>query len=109
MDSSFGVLGAVIGLTIWTLAGTVAAQAAYEAAANSAQRAVLRQLYGIGGTYAAALMGLVLLVGLSLLPTWVYGVAFILWFGPLLPVLAWLHHRLEATASESESALSAAA
>ncbi len=100
MDGTLGVFGAMIGLAIWGFGGSVAAKAAYETAANEQQRAVLRRLFGIGGLYSAALMGLVLLVGLRLLPMWVYGAAFVLWFGPMLPFLAWLHNRLDETTDD---------
>jgi hypothetical protein len=103
MDSTIGVLGAVVGLAIWGLGGAVAAKAAYDATVNEEQRSILRRLFAVGGAYTSTLMLVVLLVGLGLLPAWIYGLAFILWFGALLPALAWLHHRLDATESDTEA------
>ena len=107
MGETIAVLGSLSGLVIWGMAGTIAAKAAYDAAANEEQRRALRQLFWVGGPYAAVLMALVVLVGIRGLPSLFYVVAFCCWFGALLPGLAWAHHRLEEAGAESPEPLRA--
>lgn len=92
------VFGAVGGTMVCLVAGMIGARAVLSAAVNDEQRQVLRQVLAFGSVHAVAVMGLVLLAAFGVVPGWAYAAATVLWFGPLLPALAWVHQRLDSAA-----------
>jgi len=90
--------GALVGAAICLVAGVIGGRSVLDAAKNAAQRLFLKQALSWGGAYAAALMGLVLLAAFDVLGNWAYAAVVVLWFGPLIPALAWAHRRLDAAA-----------
>ena len=98
MEFSLAVWGALAGAAICLGAGVAGAKSVLDAAQNAAQRMVLKRVLSWGGAYAAGLMGLVLLAAFGVLGSWAYKAAVVLWFGPLIPALAWAHRRLDAAA-----------
>lgn len=108
MEFSLAEWGALGGAAICLVAGVAGAKSVLDAAKNGAQRQVLKQVLSWGGAYAAVLMGLVLLAAFGVLGDWAYKAVVLLWFGPLIPALAWAHRRLDAAAlSEFETAAAA--
>lgn len=99
MSGTAAVLGALGGTIIFLAAGVIGARSVLAAAVNEEQRKLLRQMLAVGSGYAAAVMGLVLLAAFGVLPGWTYAAAMVLWFGPLLPGLAWAHQRLDLAAA----------
>ncbi|MCL4768610.1 MAG: hypothetical protein KJZ80_20530 [Hyphomicrobiaceae bacterium] len=98
MSGTMAVAGALGGALVCAVAGRIGAGAVLRAAANDEQRQVLRRILSWAGFYAAAVMSAVLLASFQVLPPWAYTAALLAWFGPLLPALAWAHHRLDAAA-----------
>ena len=92
MSDEMAVFGALGGAAFCLTAG---AKGILAAAHNDGQRQVLKQVFTWGGIYAATLAGLLLLLAFGVLPRWVYALAALLWFGPLMPALAWTHRRLD--------------
>ena len=111
MSVTLTVVGALGGATVCGIAGVIGAKAAFRQAANDAQRLVLRQVFTCGGTYVAAVLGMVILTALQVLPHWCYAAASLLWFGPMFPALTWVHHQLAAAVGQQphfDQAVSAA-
>ena len=102
------VFGAFGGTTFCLAAGIIGAKGVLAAAHNDGQRQVLRHAFTWGGIYAATLAGLLYLLAFGVFPRWVYALAALLWFGPLLPALAWTHRRLD-DAAVSETPVTALA
>lgn len=92
------IFGALLGAAICLIAGALGARSALAAAVSEGQRRVLKDLLTCAGVYAAVVMGLILLAAFGVLATWAYAAAALLWFGPLVPALAWMHRRLDAAA-----------
>ena len=105
MEFSLAVWGALAGAAICLGAGVAGAKSVLDAAKNAAQRMVLKRVLSWGGAYAAVLMGLVLLAAFGVLGSWAYKAAVVLWFGPLIPALAWAHRRLDAATSAETAAI----
>jgi hypothetical protein len=97
MDSgTLGMVGTCVGAIVSIAGGYAVARSAYEAAGSEALRLFLRRIYLCGGIWAAAVMiGVILLAAFRLVPQSLYLLAFVLWFGPLVPVLLWMRHRLD--------------
>ena len=111
MSLTLAVVGALGSATLCGIAGVVGAKAAFRQAANPAERQILRQVFGWGGAYVSAVMGLVLLIAFQFLPQWSYVLAVLLWFGPMVPALNWVHHQLKSAVGQqahSNASLSAA-
>lgn len=101
MSGTLAVYGAIGGGLVCAAAGAIGAKSVMAAAANDEQRQVLRQTLTLGGLYAAAVMSIILLAALQVLAAWAYAAAFVLWFGPLLPALTWVHQRLDVVAGRA--------
>lgn len=100
MGGTVAISGALFGAAICLIAGAVGTSAVLAAAVSDEQRQVLKELLACGAAYAAAVMGLILLAAFGILASWAYAAAALLWFGPLVPALAWMHRRLDAAAGD---------
>jgi len=106
MSGALAVYGAIGGALVCAAAGMIGARAVFAAAVNGEQRQVLRQIFFWGGAYVAAVNGIVVLAALQVLAPWAYAAALVLWFGPMLPALAWAHQRLDAAAGATSLSVS---
>lgn len=96
--NSLAVYGAIGGALVCIAAGTIGTRAVLDAAVSDEQRGALRQIFTLGGFWAGAVLGIILLAAFQVVAVWAYAVALVLWFGPLLPALAWAHQWLDAAA-----------
>lgn len=100
-DGSFALFGTATGCLVGLIGGIIAAQAAYRAAETEAQRTLLRQLFVLGGLYAAFDMILILMASSRTVNTAFLLVAFLLWFVPLGPVMVRVQRRLDELAVQT--------
>lgn len=98
MSGSLAVYGAIGGALACAAAGLIAARAVFAAAVNDEQRQVLRLVFTYGGGYVAAVHAIIILAAFQVLAHWAYAAALVMWFGPLMPALTWVQHRLDAAA-----------